>query len=406
MTSSTWTRLSLLWFTGISLRMTVLAIPPILTRIHHDLHLNEKLVGVLTALPILLIAAAAVLGSLLVARMGPRRALTLGLFLVAAGGAARGAGGSAVALFAMTFVMGVGIAIAQPTLPALSRQWFPLRSALATAVYSNGFLIGEIVAVSFTVPLLLPLLGGDWRLVLVVWSLPVLATALAIPAGTPHVPREIGAEILGWWPDWQNATTWQLGLILGCASIAYFCSNAFIPDFLKASHHGQYVTATLTSLNLAQLPASLLVAALPHLFVRRRWPIVVTGALTLVSALGLALSGPAIIIMAALLGFCTALIFVLCLALPPVLGNEQTVHRLSAAMFAIAYTCSFSGTLVGGGIWDATGIPFSAFAPVIVAGPAMMLLTMGLNLHPGVPTPTPATMTSGSRPTAKNESTP
>ena len=93
--------LALLWLAGNDLRLTVLAVPPVLPAIHHDLHLSETLVGALTALPVLLLAAAAVPGSLLVARLGARRALILGLLVVGLAGAARGVGGAAPVLFAM-----------------------------------------------------------------------------------------------------------------------------------------------------------------------------------------------------------------------------------------------------------------------------------------------------------------
>src|SRR5579872_7177010 len=70
---SPWTYFLLLWLAGSSLRFTLLAIPPLLPTIHRDLHLDEKTVGVLTALPVLLLATGAVFGSLLVARLGARR---------------------------------------------------------------------------------------------------------------------------------------------------------------------------------------------------------------------------------------------------------------------------------------------------------------------------------------------
>ena len=60
------TALVLLWLSGAGLRITVLAIPPVIPLIHQDLHLTQAGVGFLTALPSLLFAAAAVPGSLLI----------------------------------------------------------------------------------------------------------------------------------------------------------------------------------------------------------------------------------------------------------------------------------------------------------------------------------------------------
>src|SRR6202030_4342025 len=64
---------ALLWLAGAALRLTVLAVPPVLPAIHADLNLSETEVGILTGLPSLLFALAAVPGSLLIARLGPAR---------------------------------------------------------------------------------------------------------------------------------------------------------------------------------------------------------------------------------------------------------------------------------------------------------------------------------------------
>src|SRR5580698_3087763 len=151
--------LSLLWLVGVQLRLTVLAVPPVLPLIHRDLALSEKAVGALSALPVLLLGLAAVPGSLGVARLGARRACLVGLAIVAIAGAARGIGPSAPMLYGMTLAMGIGIALMQPTLPTLVGEWFPTRAGFATAVYANGLLIGEAVPAAVTIPLVLPLLG-------------------------------------------------------------------------------------------------------------------------------------------------------------------------------------------------------------------------------------------------------
>ncbi|HSR25148.1 MAG TPA: MFS transporter, partial [Candidatus Eisenbacteria bacterium] len=94
--------LGLLWLGGFDLRVTLLAVPPLIPAIHRDLGLDEKGVSVLTGLPVLLLAIAAIPGSLLIARLGVRRALVAGLLAVGAAGALRGAGTGLAPLFAMT----------------------------------------------------------------------------------------------------------------------------------------------------------------------------------------------------------------------------------------------------------------------------------------------------------------
>ena len=87
LTRAEWVRLLLLWLGGIDLRLTMLAVPPLIPLIHRELHLDEKAVGALVSLPVLLLAIAAVPGSLLIAKLGVRGALTVGLVFVAVFGA-------------------------------------------------------------------------------------------------------------------------------------------------------------------------------------------------------------------------------------------------------------------------------------------------------------------------------
>lgn len=361
-----WLALSLLWWAGISLRLTLLAVPPLLPTIHHDLHLTETAVGTLTAIPVLVLAVASIPGSLLVSRLGARRALAVGLVLVAAGGALRGVGHATLPLFGMTVLMGAGIAVAQPTLPSLARAWCGVRNGIATATYSNGLLIG--------------LLGG-WGAALAIWSLPVALTAVAIVACTPRAAGGPTAVPARWWPDWRSARTWRYGLILGCAGVAYFAGNTFIPEYLKAKGHAGLVAPALTGLNIAQLPVSFLIMAIPHLLIGRRVPLIVAGIAILVAALGFtAASGAWSVAWAGLLGMAAGGAFTLCLALPPLVSAPYDVHRLSAAMFTISYSLSFVGPLVGGAIWDHTGRPALAFAPIVCAGALMALLSLGLTV--------------------------
>src|SRR3569832_2053257 len=86
-----WTAMLLLWLAGSALRLTILAVPPVIPLIHDDLHMSEPQVGILTGLPSMLSAIAAVPGSLLIARLGVATALATGLALNAIGGALRGA---------------------------------------------------------------------------------------------------------------------------------------------------------------------------------------------------------------------------------------------------------------------------------------------------------------------------
>ncbi len=378
---SLWLSLLLMWLAGIDLRLTVLAVPPVLPLIHQALHLDEAGIAALTGLPVLLLAAAAIPGSLLIARLDARRALIVGLLFIAIGSALRGLGGSVSILFFMTFVMGAGVAVCQPALPSLVNQWFPQRVGLATAVYANGLVVSEGLAASLTLPFVLPLVGGSWGLNFAFWSVPVIGTAVLFLLLTPKIaPPEPGIR-RHWWPDWSDRQTWVVGGLQAGCSAAYFGANAFIPDYLHAIGHPGLVGPCLTALNVGQWPGSFIVAFLPGLFVGRRWPLITTAFLALGSAIGfVTLPTAGMIASAGIIGFAAALCLVLALALPPILATADNVHRVSAAMFTIGYGLAFFVPLIGGIAWDDTGIPMVAFAPVALGGLITLISALALRL--------------------------
>ncbi|HET7266172.1 MAG TPA: MFS transporter [bacterium] len=381
---STPTRLAVLWLAGVDLRVTMLALPPLLILIHRDLGLSEAAVGALTTLPALMMAAAAVPGSLLIARAGARRAAIAGLVIVAVSAALRGVGPSVVTLFAMTLVMGAGIAVMQPAVPALVARWCPDRVGFATALYVNGLLVGETLSAALTLPLVLPVVRGNWPAALAVWSvLPLLTAGLVLGFGGRLPDAAVGPEAR-WWPDWGRPETWRLGLILGGVGTAYFGSNAFIPDYLRTAGRADLIGPCLAALNAGQLPASAIALVVARAITGRRAPLlVVPAAIALSLALFLAAPPSLWVPAAGVIGFCCAFGLVLSMALPPLVAEAAEVHHVSAGMFASGYAYSFLLPLLGGVAWDVTRLPAAAFLPAFAGAATTFAAALGLPRRAG-----------------------
>ncbi|MDA8315229.1 MAG: MFS transporter [Actinomycetota bacterium] len=382
-----------LWLLGLSLRITVLALAPLLPVVTRDLRLDQTAIGAVTNLPVLLFGLGAAIGSAVIRRVGTKHAVVLGLLMETAGGALRGAGTSTAVLFGCTFVMGLGIAILQPALPALVRRWKPSTVGTATAVYGNGLLIGEAIAASLTLPVVLEA-TGSWQESLALWSAPVALTlvlvALVIGRDAPHPapshpapshateshaapapgqastavptdPRPGGASA---WSRLRAGGSWKLGLVQGGASTAYFAANAFLPGVLHATGHGGQVGEALTVLNVSQLPASAVLLVHADRLARHRWPLwTASAALVGISAGLLVASPPVLLVLAGLLGFSSGFLLLLALALPAAAARERDVAPISAAMFTIGYTMAFVLPLAGGVVSDATGSLRITLAP-------------------------------------------
>jgi CP family cyanate transporter-like MFS transporter len=355
----------LLWLTGLSLRITLLSVPPLLLRIKSNLALSNAEVAALTTLPLLLFSAAATLGSGIVSFVGARRTLIAGLILAAAASALRGATASTAALFIFTFVMGLGIAAVQPAVPALVQSWASGAIGRATATYVNGLLVAEAAAASLT-PVLLTALGS-WEAALAVWAAPVVVTAVLVVTLTDETP-DPAREQARWIPSWSEGLTWQLGAVQAAGSVAYFASNALLPVFLAAHGRRDLVGLSLAVLNTSQLLASIVVGALPLAISAGRRVLMLNGAVIAAAAVAVVVEPSLVVLWSAVIGFCSAIVFTVSLALPAALASGQDVARLAAGMMTIGYGCAFLLPLAGGALLDSTGAPWTALSPVVAAG--------------------------------------
>ena len=378
--------LALLWLVGNALRLSILAVPPVIPALRDEFHLSGTDIGVLTGLPVILFAAAALVGSRLVARLGAVAAAVTGLMLAALGSALRGAASEVMSLFAATVVMGAGIAVTQPAMPALVGCWLPRYIGLGTGIYTNGLLVGEILPVALF-PILFPLLGESWRATFVFWAAPIVAIALLVVTMAPRDRGTVVKTAARWWPDWPLREVLRVGFVFAGSSALYFGANAFLPGYLNEVGHSDLISPALTALNLGQLPASLCLIAFARQLEGKAWPFVLVGLLALASIAGIvATAGALTVASAAGFGFAAGGAFALSLTLPPLLSTPQEVARVSGAMFTISYSGAVVISVLSGAVWDVVGSARFAFLPIAFATLPLILLvpTISFDRRPSI----------------------
>ena len=317
------------------------------------------------------------------------RWIIAGVIVTGIASALRGAMLNVWALYAATIMMSAGIAIMQPSLPPLVRQWLPQRVTFATAVFTNGLLVGEVIAVMLTIPLVLPIVNGSWRAALAVWSLPIflIAAAFIVLAPRPSTPAVLVATSSSISRmSWRNKQIWQLGFVFGSVNSVYFCSNAFLPGHLAAAGRPDLIGGALTALNFGQLPASLVLLAISTRFERRALPFVLSGALMLLCLAGIAMTtGAWTIVFAAGIGALCAVVLTLGFALPPLLTAPSDVARMSAAMFTISYSEGLFVSVLSGMSWDLMGDARFAFLPIAISTLPLLLVAPGIRFSAARP---------------------
>jgi CP family cyanate transporter-like MFS transporter len=380
-----YTLLALAWLVAVNLRTVLLAVPPVLPQIRQDLGLAYTPTALLTSLPTLLMGLAAVPGAFLVARFSARSAVAVGLALLAAGTLLRALVPATLPLFAFTVLLSLGVAVAQPGLPVLMRQWFPRQIGLATGIFSNGFIIGEILAASLTSSVLVWLHTSDWRVTFIFWGVPVVAALALWLIFAPQTHWSSAARGLArWQAGWNTWRGWRMGLLMGSGSLVYFAMNTWIPEYDKALGREAAYPDALKVLNAMQLPTSILVTVFAPRIAGRRWPFIFFGILCTIGIFGwLFAPASSALLWVGLLGAGSSGVFLLGLALPPLLAPEHEVAGYTGLLLTLGYLSAFSGPLIGGGLWDLSGIPALAFLPVILASAVQITLGAFLPRPPG-----------------------
>jgi len=168
--------------------------------------------------------------------------------------------------------------------------------------------------------------------------------------------------------------------MLGTVNATYFTTNAFLPDYLRSNGQGEWISAALSGLNGGQLPASFLLLAVAGRLERKAWPYVACGLLCVIGTAGIVFGTGAWVVAAATLqGFAAAAILVLALALPPLLSPPDDVHRVTAAIFTISYSCAVIVPVISGMMWDLSGVASLAFVPIALCGLLLVVLAPAIN---------------------------
>jgi CP family cyanate transporter-like MFS transporter len=218
----------------------------------------------------------------------------------------------------------------------------------------------------------------------VFWSGPVAIIAFIVMLMAPRPATNASTLVRRrWWPDWRDSLIWRLGIMLGTINATYFATNAFLPDYLRSNGQSEWISAALSGLNIGQIPASVILLAVAGRLERKVWPYIVCGLLCVIATIGIVFSSGVWIVAAATLqGFAAAAILVLVLALPPLLSPPDDVHRVTAAMFTISYSCAVIVPVISGLAWDLSGIAALAFLPITLCGILLVILAPAINHVP------------------------
>ena len=154
-------------------------------------------------------------------------------------------------------------------------------------------------------------------------------------------------------PDFRNPLIWRIGLLLGSVNATYFSMNGFLPDYLTHTGRPDLIHGALDRAQAGQLPASFLLLASADRMVRTMWSYLLCAYRSVSAMLAIVfLGGVWVVVGVAVWGCGGAAVLVLVLALPPLIAPPEDVHRVTAGMFTISYSCAVIVPIIGGALWD------------------------------------------------------
>jgi len=344
-----------LFLAALTLRPQIVGVGPLIPSIQDAFGSSHAVVGLLSTIPVLCMGLFAPVAAYLAARIGTRRAMTLGLALIGVFGVLRATMPSVWLVVLLTWPVGIGMGLGNALAPISVKEHFEHRPAAGTGVYMTGIQIGSTGAAALAVPLAGWLYG--WRGALIAISCVALASLVAWVALTwgeaPHTAPAVSVPRL----PWRSRTAWLLVAVFATMASAYYGLNAWLPD--AYAEHGwsdRSAGLLLAMMNLTAIPASFLI---PYASDRtgRRSPFLlglslcfITGAVVLVAFPGIAYAG------ALLAGIAQGGLFALVMTLP--LDFERTpkhVGALVAMMLGLGYTIGAIAPFLLGAVRDATG---------------------------------------------------
>src|SRR5690606_15803576 len=136
-------------------------------------------------------------------------------------------------LFLGTAVFGVGIALGNVLLPAITKRDFPDRAGPMTGLYSSVMGLGATLAAGVSAPLALAV---GWRGSLGTWAaLALVALLVWLPqtrrthrADPGTAGRGSAFRTLG-----RSRIAWQVAVFMGLQSLTFYVVLAWLPDLLQ-----------------------------------------------------------------------------------------------------------------------------------------------------------------------------
>ena len=385
-----WVMLVLLWLLYVTFGLVSRSIFPVVTPILTDLKLSYSQMGLILGSWQLTYIFAALIAGTILDRWGIRKSIFAGAMVIGLSAALRCFSGGFVSMLFAVALFGLGGPMISIGGPKTISAWFHGRSrGTAMGIYTTGNWAGGLMALALTNSLVMPLVGNNWRLAFVVYGVMTFSIALhwvLFARGDESGEHSESLRVVDVFANLIKIRNVRILLIMGLLAFAIGHGfSSWLPKILEDSGMSAAQAGWAAAVSIAAgIPSILVVPTLipPHF---RGRIIAVFAVLTSINiVLVMRISGTALFIGLATLGFISAPFMALLLLILMDSPGVETRHMGSAGgmFFCVAEIGGFTGPFIMGILVDATG-SFMAGA-LFLAGlcMAMAWLTAFLTQRP------------------------
>jgi MFS transporter, CP family, cyanate transporter len=346
--------LAALLLAAVALRPQLVGAGPLIPDIQDDLGVSHAVAGLVGTIPVLCMGLFAPVAGLVSARWGLRTAMAGCLALIALAGLARAAAPGIVLLLALTFPIGMAMAVAGTLLPVAVKQRFAHRPAFANGIGVTGINIGAAVSSAVAVPIAAS--SGGWRGALAAFSL----AAAAISLGWLVLSRGAWSERSGSRPPKlpvRRPVAWMIVAAFALPSAVYYGLVSWIADVYQEHGWSDERSGNLLAvMGLAAIPAGMLVPWLAdRVGSRRGWMGFATGCMAVATLGFAAIPGPGFL-WGVFAGIALGTVFPMSLTMCLDVAHDPAEAGAAAAlMFLAGYPFAALGPLGVGALRDLTG---------------------------------------------------
>ena len=420
-----WVLLGCAWLIALFLYILMQCISPLLPVLMIDLRLSHSVAGVLYTLPILMIALFSYPFGIISDRVGMEAAIGCGITIALLSSLSRSLSANFTLLAFSTTGFGLGFAMCFPNLPKMVKENFPQQfSGTATGLYTTAIPVGSGLGIALTKPLLAA--TGDWRQVLMIWSLMVIPVVVlwwivarmstkrkgrpgegfwhgtsAKKQRTTRPPNQIHSEspsssniaaktklrepspatrrLISHFPVQFFGPVLIGGLLLSLLNLIFYSTIGWLPTYLSEQGWNPTSAATVTSvISFSEIPAVVLMPMLSDQMGKRRMIIILSFLLIAVCSAIVSLWPSLCWFLSPVFGLTFGGVFALLLALPVEIAEVHDVGRAAGAILSIGYIGALLGPPLTGFLRDMTGLFGVGFMVLMISSIVAAGLSYGL----------------------------